>query len=90
MFNDAAASIAVPMVEVALHGEPAVLLDRARRRAASGDIHQLKAKFSVNPDRYYAGEYQPVLPEHQVVNVDTTDLDNVDPAHIANSVRQRL
>ena len=90
MFNDAAASITVPMVEVALHGEPGALLDRARRRAASGSVHPIKAKFSVNSDRYYAGDYQSVLPEHQVVNVDTTDLDSVDLPGIVRAVRQRL
>lgn len=90
MFHVAATSIDVPIVEVALHGDPDVLLDRARRRAESGSVHQLKAKFSVNADRYSSGEYQPVLPAAQVVRVDTTDLDIVKPQQIAADIRQTL
>jgi hypothetical protein len=44
-FQSAAAQIDVPTVEVALHGDPDVLLDRARARAASGQVHEIKASF---------------------------------------------
>jgi predicted kinase len=86
MFQSAAAQIDVPIVEVALHGDPDVLLDRARVRAASGQVHEIKARFSVNAPSYYASPYQPVLPEEQVVHVDTTDLDRVDLAEVAKQV----
>jgi hypothetical protein len=75
------------MVEVALHGDPSVLLERARLRAASGEVHEIKAKFSVNPLAYYTKPYQPVLPEERVVRVDTTDLDAVDIGSVATAVR---
>ncbi|MGH3496285.1 MAG: AAA family ATPase [Nocardioidaceae bacterium] len=90
MFHSAASSIDVPMIEVALHGDPDVLLDRARRRAGSRSVHPIKAKFSLNPDRYFSGEYQPVLPAGQVINVDTTNLDAVEPEQISGTVRHRL
>jgi hypothetical protein len=51
---------------------------------------ELKAKFGVNPSAYYADRYQPVLPEEHVVRIDTTDLDAVDVADIADRVRERL
>jgi predicted kinase len=90
MFEAAAAEIEVPMVEVALHGDPDVLLDRARTRAASGQVHEIKARFSVNGAAYYSAPYVPVLPEEQVVHVDTTDLDRVDIAGVAEQIRARL
>lgn len=90
MFEAASNEIDVPMVEVALHGDPDVLLQRARRRATSGEVHELKARFSVNPARYYASAYQPVLAEEQVVRVDTTDLDSVDVGAVAAQVRARV
>lgn len=86
MFRSAAARIEVPMVEVALHGDPDVLLERARVRAASGQVHEIKARFSVNDLDYYASPYQPVLPAEQVVHVDTTELGLVDPADLARQV----
>ena len=51
MFAAVATEIEVPMVEVALHGDPDVLLRRARLRAASGRVHEIKAKFSANGRR---------------------------------------
>lgn len=91
LFQAAAAQIDVPMVEVALHGDPDVLLDRARTRAESGGVHEIKARFSVNgPDYYDASPYQPVLPGEQVVRADTTDLDRVDLAAIAEQVSVNL
>ena len=90
MFAEAAGRIDVPMVEVALVGDPDALLQRARTRAASGEVHEIKAKFSVKPDRYLSGPYQPVLPEDRVVRVDTTDLNRVDVAAMAESVRRVL
>jgi predicted kinase len=90
MFRHAAESITVPMVEVALHGEPQVLLERARSRAANGAVHEIKARFSVNPDRYVAGDYQPVLAVDRVISVDTTDLNAVDVAQIAVQIRDMM
>ncbi len=90
MFHAAAETIDVPIIEVALHGDPGTLLDRARRRAASGTVHQVKARFSVNPDRYFSGDYQPVLTADQVITVDTTDLGAVQTSRIANAVREKL
>jgi predicted kinase len=90
MFAEAAPGIGVPMIEVALQGEPDVLLERARVRAASGDVHELKAKFSVNPARYYAGAYRPVLDEEQVIRVDTTDLAAVDVSSLAEAIWAKL
>lgn len=90
MFREAAASIDVPMVEVALQGDPDVLLERAVRRAASGDVHEIKAKFSVNGPEYYASRYQPVLPDDQVVHVDTTDIDGLNIDGVVEQVHARL
>jgi len=90
MFSAAAIHIGVPMVEVALHGDPAVLLERARARAASGRVHEIKARFSVNGAAYYQSSYEPVLDEEQVVHVDTTDLGRVCVANVAEQVRARL
>ncbi|WP_248580578.1 AAA family ATPase [Nocardioides sp. InS609-2] len=90
MFAEAAVRIDVPIVEVALVGDPDVLLRRARTRAASGEVHEIKARFSVRPDRYLAGPYRPVLHDDRVVQVDTTDLDQVDIAGMAASVRDVL
>ena len=90
MFRDAAAAIEVPMVEVALHGDPDVLRARAVRRAASGDVHEIKARFSVNGPDYYATPYRPVLAPDQVIDVDTTDLDRVDLDAVVEEVRDRL
>lgn len=90
MFAEAAKDIGVPMIEVVLRGEPEALLGRARKRAVSGQVHEIKARFSVNSLPYYEREYQPVLPASQVINVDVTDLGAVDTAGIARSVRKRL
>lgn len=90
MYAAAAADIEVPTVEVALHGDPDVLLDRARRRAASGHVHQIKARFSVSGAAYYETPYQPVLPDEQVMHVDTTDLDHVNVVHMADRLRALL
>lgn len=90
MFEAAATEIDVPIVEVALHGDPEVLLHRARRRAASGEVHEIKARFSVNGPAYYSSPYKPVLPDDQVVNVDSTDLGRVDVTSVAEQVRARL
>ena len=87
MWSAAAQQIDVPVVEVALMGDPDVLLERARTRAANGKVHEIKARFSVRPERYRDGPYQPVLPEEQVIRVDTTDLDSVDIGAMAASVR---
>lgn len=78
MFDPAANTIEAPIIEVALHGDSKVLLQRARLRAAGGEVHELKAKFRVNPARYYASAYQPVLAEEHVLRVDTSDLNSVD------------
>jgi predicted kinase len=90
MFAEAATGIDVPMLEVALHGDPEVLLERARARARSGTVHELKARFSVNPARYRSGDYQPVLQQERVVRVDTTDLGAVDIDDLARTVRTKL
>lgn len=90
MFREAAADIAVPMVEVALQGDPGVLRERAVLRAASGGVHEIKAKFSVNGPDYYAPGYQPVLAENQVVHVDTTNLDQLDLDAVVEEVHDRL
>lgn len=90
MFEAAAVDIEVPTVEVALHGDPGVLLDRARIRAASGQVHEIKARFSVNSAAYYQTPYRPVLADRQVVHVDATDLDRVNVASVAEQVRARL
>ena len=90
MFDAASSNIEVPTVEVALHGDPDVLLDRARVRASSGQVHEIKARFSVNGAEYYQSSYEPVLAEDQVVHVDTTDLDRVNVARVAQQVRARL
>lgn len=90
MFLEAAKEIRVPIVEVALQGDLDVLLHRAQQRAASGEIHELKARFSVNPRWYYESRYRSVLPEEQVLRVDTTDLDGVDVDALAADVRDRL
>jgi predicted kinase len=90
MFHAAAELIQVPMVEVALHGHPKVLLERARRRAASRSVHEITARFSVNRDRYYSGDYEPILPADRVVKIDTTDLDAVEVPPIARAIRKKL
>ena len=90
MFAAVATEIEVPMVEVALHGDPEVLLRRARLRAASGRVHEIKAKFSVNGAPYYASPYRPVLGEDQVIRVDTTNLDAVNVPEVAERVRATL
>ena len=89
MFDRARPRIPVPLVEVALHGEPETLLLRARRRAEQPGVHEIKARFSVRPELYRA-DFQPVLPADQVVRVDTTDLDLVDLEGVATEVRRRL
>jgi predicted kinase len=90
MFAEAAAKMDVPMVEVALGGDPDVLLERARARARGAGVHELKARFSVRPERYQAGEYQPVLEAEHVIRVDTTDLGAVDVNELARRVGARL
>lgn len=90
MFREAAEDIAVPMVEVALQGSPNVLRERAVRRAASGEVHEMKAKFSVNGPEYYDSGYQPVLAEDHVIHVDTTDLDKLDLDVVVEQVYDRL
>lgn len=89
MFHEQAASWTFPTVEVALHGDPAALLGRARRRAEQPGVHEIKARFSVRPERYEQ-PYQPVLDAHQVVQVDATDLALVDLRAIAEEVRAQL
>ena len=74
------------MVEVALHGEPDVLLRRARLRAASGRVHEIKARFSVNEQRTTPRRIG-WSAEDQVIRVDTTDLDAVDIPEVAEHVR---
>ncbi len=90
MFEAAAAEIDVPMIEVALHGDPEVLLARALLRAGSGQVHEIKARFSVNGNAYYSSPYVPVLADEEVVHIDTTDLDRVDIAGVAEQIRARL
>ena len=89
MYAAASAAWDFPVVEVALHGDPVTLLDRARRRAAQPGVHEIKARFSVRPERYEA-PYQPVLDPADVIAVDTTSLDAVDTAEVAASVRRLL
>ena len=55
-----------------------------------GDVHEIKARFSVNPLTYYSSPYQSVLPEEHVVRVDTTDLGAVDAGALAQAVLARL
>ncbi len=86
MFRQAVREINVPIIEVALVGEPEVLLERARLRAASGQVHEIKARFSVNPVGYYEAAYQPVVAEPQVLRVDTTELGSVDVGALAAQV----
>lgn len=90
MFREAAADIEVAMVEVALQGDPGVLRERAVLRAARGDVHEIKANFSVNGPEYHAPGYQPVLGDHQVVHVDTTNLDELDLNAVVEEVYNRL
>lgn len=89
MFQQEAAGWRFPVVEVALDGDPATLLSRARRRSQQPDVHQIKARFSVRPERY-ENAYRPVLAEDQVIHVDTTNLDDVNPAHFSHVIRNRL
>jgi predicted kinase len=89
MFATASAAWTFPVAEVALHGDPATLLDRARQRAQQPGVHEIKARFSVRPERYEQ-PFRPVLDPHRVVEVDTTDLDDVDLAEVASAVRGLL
>lgn len=89
LFDQARSAITVPMVEVALHGDPGVLLERARRRSAQPGVHEIKARFSVRPELYRAA-YLPVLPAEDVVSVDTTDLGAVDIEDVTARVRSKL
>lgn len=89
MFNEAAPGITVPMIEVALHGDPDVVLERARIRASAPGSHELN-RFAPNSTRHRSGPYQPVLESTHVIHVDTTDLDAVDIPDIARQVRDRL
>ncbi len=86
MFRQAVKEINVPIIEVAFEGKPEVLLERARLRAASGERHEIKARFSVNPAGYYEAAYQPVVAEPQVLRVDTTELGSVDVGALASRV----
>jgi len=90
MFRAAAGAFTGPLVEVALHGDADVLLRRAQQRAASGQVHEVKDRFSARSRDYYAAAYQPVLAERQIVRVDTTDPDAVDIPDVASRVRERL
>jgi len=74
---------------VALTGDPDVLLDRARRRAATPGVHEIKTRFSVRPERY-ASPYQPVLPAALTLHVDTTDLGAVDVDQLASAIQETL
>ena len=89
MFYEASASWTFPVVEVALHGDPATLLAMARHRAQQPGVHEIKARFSVRPEKY-EHPYQPVLDESRVVRVNSTNLDAVNPVDIATSVRTCL
>lgn len=89
MFAQASASWSFPVVEVALHGDPATLLDRARHRAEQPGVHEIKARFSVRPEKYEQ-PYQPVLDPTRVVEVDTTNLTAFDLREIAVAVRTAL
>lgn len=89
MFADTAAALPVPMIEVALTGDPDVLLDRARRRAATPGVHEIKARFSVHPERY-ASPYEPVLPATLTLHIDTTDLEAVNIDQIATTIQKTL
>ena len=89
MFTDTAAALPVPMIEVALTGDPDVLLDRARRRAATPGVHEMKARFSVHPERY-ASPYQPVLAADLTLHIDTTDLEAVNIDQIATTIQKTL
>ena len=89
LFYEAADGWSFPVVEVALDGDPATLLARARQRAQQPGVHPIKARFSVRPERYEKA-YQPVLAEERVVRVDTTDLDAVDVAGVAQRVLQQV
>jgi predicted kinase len=89
MFGEASATWDFPVVEVALHGDPAALLDRARQRASQPGVHEIKARFSVRPERYDQ-PYRPVLDVSRVVEVNTTHLDDVDLAEVTAAVRALL
>ncbi len=81
MFYEASAFWTFPMIEVALEGEATTLLARARHRAQQPGVHEIKARFSVRPEKY-EHPYQPVPDESLVVRVNSTDLDAVDLAKI--------
>ncbi len=89
MFREQSHTWAFPVLEVALHGDPATLLARARHRAEQPGVHEIKARFSVRPERYEQ-TYQPVLDADHVVEVDTTDLAQVNARVIAAEVRSVL
>lgn len=89
MLAEAMPSFAVPMIEVALHGDPDVVLERARLRARAQGAHELK-RFAANSKRHHSGEYQPVLQSDHVIHVDTTDLGAVDVSDVAQQVRAKL
>lgn len=89
MFAQAVAAWDFPVAEVALHGDGETLLGRARLRATQPGVHEIKRRFSVRPEMYEC-PYQPVLDAARVVEVDTTNLDDVDPEQIAQEVRGRL
>lgn len=90
MFRAAAPGFDVPIVEVALHGDPPTLLRRAQVRAAETGVHEIKARFSVNDLSYYSSPCRPVLADEQVVRVDTTDLGAVDVPGVVDEVHRLL
>lgn len=89
MFAQQSLAWRFPVVEVALHGDPATLLSRARRRADQPDVHEIKRRFSVRPTMYEE-PYRPVLDASRVIEVDTTNLDDLNSEGVANAVRTSL
>jgi len=90
MFGQARAEMAVPVVEVALNGDPEALHARAHKRARQPGVHAIKATFSLNPPAYYERAYRPVLPEQQVIGLDVSDLSSVNAPDVAARVRSVL
>ena len=81
----------VPVAEVALVGDPAVLMERVRARARAADAHVIKANFTVEgAERLLEHPYLPVLDPRRVVRVDTTDLGAVDVPAVARAARALL
>jgi hypothetical protein len=85
--------LGVPFVEVFLHGDPAVLMDRVVRRAADPTAHAIKVHFTVEgARRLHASPYPPLLAPDDALalRVDTTDIAGVDIDAVAEDVRGRL